>query len=208
MRINEDFLDNIDAEDVKVKADEPAYEQGHPDNATMYRLQVYFNLASNYPKYIDENVAFWSKVFRALTLQQLFPSEIEDVIMEIEWSNDPYGVSTESTIIGSGKADNIIPLLRKMRSRDDLTACSLYLTFWSTGCSDLDVLKYKIRWRRIFKILNSSEEAPINSGIYLNIQDEYGREYELKFNEMRNNPGKRAEFLDNMYKIIQDYEEP
>ena len=134
-------------------------------------------------------------------MQQIFPSEISDVISEIEWCNDEYGVSTESTIVGD-TSDNILPLLRKIRSRDDLKYASFYLTFWSVGCSDLDVLKWKIRWRRIFKIMNSSEKSPINSGVYLNISDEWGREYELKFNEMRNNPGKRAEFLDKMYKII------
>ena len=207
MRVNEDFLDNVNAEDVKIQSDEPSYDQGHPSDATMYRLQVYFSLASHYSRFVDKTIVFWQKVFRALTMQQIFPSEISDVISEIEWSNDQYGVSTESTIVGD-TSDNILPLLRKIRSRDDLKYASFYLTFWSTGCSDLDVLKWKIRWRRIFKIMNSAENAPINSGVYLNISDEWGREYELKFNEMRNNPGKRAEFLDKMYKIIQDFEEP
>lgn len=207
MKINEDFLDNVNAEDVRVQSDEPSYEQGHPSDATMYRLQVHFSLASHYHRFVDKTVVFWSKVFRALTMQQIFPSEISNVISEIEWSNDEYGVSTESTIVGD-TSDNILPLLRKIRSRDDLKYASFYLTFWSAGCSDLDVLKWKIRWRRIFKIMNSAENAPINSGVYLNISDEWGREYELKFNEMRNNPGKRAEFLDKMYNIIQNYEEP
>ena len=207
MKINEDFLDNVNAEDVRIQSDEPSYEQGHPSDATMYRLQVHFSLASHYSRFVDKTIVFWQKVFRALTMQQIFPSEISDVISEIEWCNDEYGVSTESTIIGD-TSDNILPLLRKIRSRDDLKYASFYLTFWSAGCSDLDVLKWKIRWRRIFKIMNSAENAPINSGVYLNISDEWGREYELKFNEMRNNPGKRAEFLDKMYNIIQNYEEP
>ena len=59
MRVNEDFLDNVNAEDVKVQTDEPSYELGHPDNATMYRLQVHFSLASHYPRFVDETIVFW-----------------------------------------------------------------------------------------------------------------------------------------------------
>lgn len=180
MRINEDFLDNIDAEDVKVKADEPAYEQGHPDNATMYRLRVYVTLAYHYPKYIEENALALSRLFRSMTIVDIFPNGYDkDIIMEIEWWNDPYGVNRDSTIISGDKTNNINPLLKKMKSRDDLKAVSFYLTFWSTGCSDLDVLKYKIRWRRIFNIIEHMADAPINSGVTLNISDEWAREYEL-----------------------------
>ena len=109
MRINEDFIDNVDSTDVMAQSQEPDVQ---PDYSgwTMYRMFVTVKLPWNYKtRNKDKYILIISKLFRMFETQKLFPTVPTEVNQQMRVGNR--GAQSE-LVIGENNPRALIKELR------------------------------------------------------------------------------------------------